>query len=67
MPAGINGAFDVLPSNRILPRPGRITLKFGPAISLIKNVGDTVLPRGKDRTEILENLRYKVGRLANSI
>ena len=67
VPVGINGAYDVLPSNRIFPRPGRITLKFGPAISLIKSVGDTVLPRGKDRVEILENLRYKVGRLANSI
>lgn len=65
IPVGINGAYEVLPSHRIFPRPGRITVKFGPAISLIKNVGDTVLPRGRVRVEMLENLRHKVGLLAD--
>ncbi len=67
VPVGINGAFEVLPSHKIFPRPGRISLKFGPAISLMKNIGETSLPRGNDRIAMLENLRYKVGCLANSV
>lgn len=66
IPVGIKGAYDVLPSHNKFPRPGRISLKFGPAISFIKNVGETALPRGNDRNAMLESLRYIVGRLANS-
>jgi len=66
VPVGINGTYEVLPRNKIFPRPGRISLKFGPAISFIKNMGETTLPRGEARLELLESLRFKVGRLANS-
>lgn len=63
VPAGINGAYRILPKNKKLPRPGRITLRFGPAISFLKPQQDNSLPRGKERNAMLENLRVQVARL----
>jgi 1-acyl-sn-glycerol-3-phosphate acyltransferase len=65
VPAGINGAYEVLPRDKKIPRPGRISLKFGPAISYVSDNDKTQIPRGKDRITILENLRNEVGRLAH--
>lgn len=64
IPAGINGAYAILPSHKKLPRPGRITLKFGPAISFIPENGETTLPRGPARMLMLESLRQEVGQLS---
>lgn len=67
IPAGINGAYAILPSHKKIPRPGRITLKFGPAISFVPENGKTTLPRGTERLVMLESLRNEVGQLAGGI
>ena len=67
IPAGLNGAFQVLPSGKLFPGFSRISLKFGAPVSFIGNVNKETLPRGNERKELLNGLHNTVKNLAEGI
>lgn len=67
IPAGLNGAFQVLPSGKLFPGFSRISLKFGAPVSFIGNVNKETLPRGNERKALLNGLHNTVKNLAEGI
>jgi len=65
VPAGINGAYRVLPRGAYIPRPARMGLRFGPPVCYAEP-GRHQLPKGRERQQQLNQLREQVKYLAQA-
>lgn len=59
VPAGINGAFKVLPRGAYIPRPAQMGLRFGAPIRYAQTAGEH-LPKAGQRQQQLDQLREQV-------
>jgi 1-acyl-sn-glycerol-3-phosphate acyltransferase len=63
VPAFIDGTHRILPKGRYLPRPGRLTVRFGEALSL-EPVPQDPLSLREWRRSVVEQLAYKIRQLS---
>lgn len=64
IPTGIRGAYDFLPSGKLIPRPARMSLRFDKAITFSEQNKD--LSRGELRALRLNILRDKISTLCEA-
>jgi len=61
VPAGINGAYEMLPRGKLIPRfSQKMGVKFGPSTTFLNNANDNKIPRGNIRRSLLNDLSGRV-------